>query len=260
MRLRFLGTGTSFGIPVIGCSCATCTSADPRDRRLRHGAIIEDGGRRLLIDAPPELRLQLLDARVESVDAVWITHCHADHVHGIDDLRAFTVRPSRTLDMWAPPDCAETMRSRFDYIFDEDQRPEAGTSKPELTLNDLPLDRDIDIAGFTITPIPVRHGRSVPLGLRCGSLGYITDAKTIPPESLERLAGVRVLVLNALWHGDPHPTHLNVEEAIELARTIGAERTLLTHLTHRVRHAALAAALPAGIEPAYDGLVIDIDS
>ena len=259
MRLRFLGTGTSFGIPVIGCGCATCTSADPRDRRSRHGAIIEDAGRRLLIDAPPELRLQLLDARVDSVDAVWITHCHADHIHGLDDLRAFTVRPPRRLDLWAPPDCAHIMRSRFDYIFDEDQRPEAGTSKPELAMNELPLEGDVDIAGLRLTPIPVRHGRSVPLGLRCGPLGYITDAKTVPPASLERLAGVRVLVLNALWHGDPHPTHLNVEEAVELARLIGAERTLLTHLTHRVRHASLAAALPTGIEPAYDGLVIDID-
>ena len=258
MRLRFLGTGTSFGIPVIGCDCATCSSADPRDRRTRHGALLEDGGRRLLVDAPPELRLQLLDARVDSVDAVWVTHCHADHIHGIDDLRAFTVRPPRRLDIWAPADCAGVLRTRFDYIFDEDERPEAGTSKPELTLHELPAG-EVDIAGFRMLPVPVIHGRQRPVGFRCGSLGYVTDAKTVPPASLERLAGVRVLVLNALWHGDPHPTHLNVEEAIDLARSIGAARTLLTHLTHRVRHADLAAALPPGFEPAYDGLAIDID-
>jgi phosphoribosyl 1,2-cyclic phosphate phosphodiesterase len=259
VRLRFLGTGTSFGIPVIGCDCATCTSADPRDRRSRHGALLEDGSRRLLIDAPPELRLQLLEARVGSVDAVWITHCHADHIHGIDDLRAITTHERRRLELWAPPDCAHVMRTRFDYIFDDDQRPEAGTTKPELTLNDLPTSGSIDIAGFRMTPVPVTHGRQTPLGFRCGELGYVTDAKTIPPASLETLRGVRVLVLNALWRGHPHPTHLNVEEAIELARTIGAERTLLTHLTHRVRHATLAAGLPAGVEPAYDGLVIDIE-
>ena len=260
MRLRFLGTGTSFGIPVIGCDCATCTSADPRDRRSRHGALLEHEGRRLLIDAPPELRLQLLDARVASVDAAWITHCHADHIHGIDDLRAFTARPPhRSLQLWAGPDCAHVMRTRFDYIFDEDQRPEAGTSKPELSLHELPLDDDVDIAGFRVTPVPVTHGRQQPLGLRCGALGYVTDAKTIPPASLARLAGVQVLVLNALWHGNPHPTHLNIEEAIQLAHVVGASRTLLTHLTHRVRHAELAATLPAGIEPAYDGLVIDIE-
>ncbi len=260
MRLRFLGTGTSFGIPVIGCGCETCTSADPRDRRFRHGALLEDGERRLLIDAPPELRLQLLDARVGSVDAVWITHCHADHVHGIDDLRAFTVRPPRRLELWAPAECARVLRTRFDYIFDEDIRPEEGTSKPELALRELPLDRALDVAGFRMTPIAVSHGRSTPLGFRCGSLGYITDAKTVPPASMELLAGVQVLVLNALWHGHPHPTHLNIEEAVELARAIGAARTFLTHLTHRVRHAQLAAELPAGIEPAWDGLVIDFDA
>ena len=260
MRLRFLGTGTSFGIPVLGCSCATCTSTDPRDRRFRHGALLEDRGRVLLVDAPPELRLALLDARVARVDAVWITHCHADHIHGIDDLRAFTVHPPRRLELWAPRECADILRSRFDYIFDEDMLPEAGTSRPELALRDLPDGgAPIDVAGFAMTPVPVSHGRLSPTGFRCGSLGYVTDAKTIPPASLERLAGVRTLVLNALWFGDPHPTHLNVEEAIELARMIGAERTYLTHLTHRVRHAELAAALPAGIEPAWDGLVIDID-
>ena len=258
MRLRFLGTGTSFGIPVIGCDCGTCTSDDPRDRRTRHGAILENGERRLLVDAPPELRLQLLDARVRSIDAVWITHCHADHVHGIDDLRAFTVRPPRQLDVWAPADCARVLRTRFDYIFDDAIRPEAGTSKPELRLHELPDEGALELAGLRVEPVPVSHGRMTPVGFRCGALGYVTDAKTVPAASLERLAGVRVLVLNALWHGNPHPTHLNVEEAIDLGRAIGAERTLLTHLTHRVRHDELAASLPAGFEPAYDGLVIDI--
>lgn len=257
MRLRFLGTGTSFGIPVIGCSCATCTSADPRDRRTRHGAIIEDGERRLLIDAPPELRLQLVQGGVHAVDAVWITHCHADHIHGIDDLRAFTVRPPRTLDAWAPPECAAVLRTRFDYIFDEGIRPEAGTSKPELRLRELGT-RPLDIAGMHVTPLPVRHGRLTVFGLRVGGLAYITDAKSIPDETRALMEGVRVLVLNALWFGNPHPTHLNVEEAVALARSIGAERTLLTHLTHRLKHDELAARLPAGIEPAWDGLVVDL--
>ena len=258
MRLHFLGTGTSFGVPVIGCSCATCTSADPRDRRTRHGAVVEDGARRLLVDTPPELRLQLLAAGIDGVDAVWITHCHADHIHGMDDLRAFTVRPPRRLDVWAPPGCAAILRTRFDYIFDDAIRPEAGTSRPELSLREIPDDELVDVAGLGVTPLPVRHGRTTAFGFRCGDLGYITDAKTIPDEARRRLEGVRVLVLNALWFGNPHPTHFNVEEAIDAARDIGAERTLLTHLTHRLGHAALAAALPVGIEPAYDGLVIDI--
>lgn len=258
MRLHFLGTGTSFGVPVIGCDCATCTSDDPRDRRTRHGAVLEDGGRRLLVDAPPELRLQLLAARIDRLDGVWITHCHADHIHGLDDLRAFTLRPPRRLDAWAEPGCAQLLRTRFDYIFNDAVRPDAGTSKPELRLREIAPDGPIDVAGFELIPLPVAHGSFDVVGFRCGDLGYITDAKTLPARTRERLEGVRVLVLNALWFGNPHPTHLNVEEAIEIARDVGAERTFLTHLTHRLGHAALAERLPAGVQPAHDGLVIDI--
>lgn len=258
MRLHFLGTGTSFGVPVIGCDCATCTSDDPRDRRTRHGAVLEDGGRRLLVDAPPELRLQLLAARIDRLDAVWITHCHADHIHGLDDLRAFTIKPPRHLEAWAEPECAQVLRNRFAYIFDDTIRPDAGTSKPELRLREIDADGPIDVAGFELMPLPVAHGRFNVVGFRCGDLGYITDAKTLPEHTRERLEGVRVLVLNALWFGNPHPTHLNVEEAVEIAREVGAERTFLTHLTHRLGHAALSERLPAGVQPAYDGLVIDI--
>lgn len=261
MKLRFLGTGTSFGVPVIGCGCAACTSGDPRDRRTRHAALLENGeGRRLLVDAPPELRLQLLDAGVDSLDGVWITHCHADHVHGLDDLRAFTVRRSRDLVAWTSADCAASLRHRFAYIFDPSYRPEAGTSRPELRLEVLAPDptREHDIAGFRIRALPVPHGRMTAYGFRVGDLGYITDAKELPVATLEALRGVRVLVLNALWFGNPHPTHFNVEEAVAVAREVDAERTYLTHLTHRVRHAQLLEQLPAGIEPAHDGLLIDI--
>lgn len=261
MKLRFLGTGTSFGIPVIGCACRTCTSADPRDRRTRHGALLEsdDGTRRVLVDTPPDLRLQLLAAGVQHIDAVWFTHDHADHTHGIDDLRAFSVRLHHRVPAFADPVTAASLRRKFKYIFDPDYHPPAGTTKPEIALSPFqPEQHEVQVAGFAMTPLEVPHGDMQVYGFRTGSLGYVTDAKVIPARAREALSGVRVLVLNALWFGNPHPTHFNVEEAVATARELGAERTYLTHLTHRLRHDDLVASLPPDIQPAHDGLVITI--
>ena len=260
MKLRFLGTGTSFGIPVIGCSCEVCTSADARDRRTRHAAVIEsdNGERRLLVDTPPELRQQLLAARVTRIDAVWYTHDHADHTHGIDDLRVFSARMHQHVSAYADPVTAASLRRKFTYIFDPEYRPPDGTTKPEIRLYDFHPGTALEIAGFRMTPIELPHGDMTVYGFRTGTLGYVTDAKTIPPAALDVLRGVRVLVLNSLLFGHQHPTHFNVEEAVQVAQQIGAERTYLTHLTHRLRHAVLEAALPSGIAPAYDGLVVDI--
>jgi phosphoribosyl 1,2-cyclic phosphate phosphodiesterase len=259
LRLRFLGTGTSFGIPVIGCTCRVCTSSDTRDRRSRHGAVLEAAHGSMLIDTPPELRLQLLAAGVTHIDAVFFTHAHADHVHGIDDLRVFSARMRRKLPAWADPDTAAYLRDKFSYIFDPAYRPPEGTTRPEITLETFRPCESLRIAGFQLTPFPVVHGDMTAYGFRTGSLGYVTDAKSIPAEGLALLRGVDVLVLNALWSGNPHPTHLNIEEAVELSRALGARRTFLTHLTHRVKHDELLARLPAGIAPAHDGLVVDID-
>ena len=257
MKLHFLGTGTSFGVPVIGCHCAVCTSADPRDKRTRHCALIEEGERRLLIDTPPELRLQLVRAGIANVDAVWYTHCHADHVHGIDDLRVFSARDRRALDVYADPACTAVLERRFDYVFDTEV-PVEGTSRPEARIHPLRPYEPATIGGFEVLPLPVPHGAVEAYGFRIGDLGYITDAKLLPPRTREALQGVRVLVLNALWWGHPHPTHFNVEEAVEAALGIGAERTFLTHMSHRVGHRELEEALPDGIEPAWDGLVVDL--
>lgn len=256
MKLTFLGTGTSFGIPVIGCDCAACTSSDPRDRRTRHGALLETAGGRLLVDTPPELRLQLVANRIDSVDAVWFTHAHADHIHGIDDLRAFTVRKDVTA--YVPAEYRSLFEQHFRYIFDPSVRVPEGTHKPQVTLRDVGTD-PVDIVGETFVPVMVPHGDCSVYGFRVGRLGYVTDAKLLPLDASKTLEGVDVLVLNALWFGKPHPTHLNIEEAIEASRAIGAKRTYLTHLTHRHTHAELLERLPPGVYPAFDGLTVEID-
>jgi phosphoribosyl 1,2-cyclic phosphate phosphodiesterase len=257
VKLTFLGTGTSFGVPQIGCACAVCRSADPRDRRTRVGAVIETPrGTRLLIDTPPELRLQLVHAGIERIDALLYTHEHADHTHGIDDIRALTVRRDGALPVYGPPETLTALSRRFPYIFDPAIRPLPGTSKPEGTAHPLAPGVVERIGDADVVPFEVPHGSFRVFGYRVGPIGYVTDAKTLPPAACAVLAGVRVLVLNALLR-TPHPTHLSVPEAVAMAQAIGAERTFLTHLSHEFCHADLAAELPAGIEPAFDGLVVE---
>lgn len=257
MRLRFLGTGTSFGVPVIGCHCAVCTSPDPRDRRTRHAVVLEDQGRRLLVDTPPELRLQMVAAGIDWVDAVWYTHVHADHTNGIDDLRAFSVRQGG-LSVYGSETTVRVLAHRFDYVFDPSIQPLEGTTKPEAELRAFRAYEPVEVAGFAMLPLPVPHGPLRAYGFRVGDLGYITDAKCLPDATRDALRGVRTLVLNALWYGKPHPTHFTVEEAVQAARDVGAERTFLTHLSHRVRHADLETDLPVGVAPAFDGLVVEL--
>jgi len=258
MKLTFLGTGTSFGVPVVGCDCATCTSDDPRDRRTRHGAVVETDEGRLLVDTPPELRLQLLRAGIGWVDAVWFTHVHADHIHGIDDLRIFTVRGRGSIPAYVAHEYRPIIQRHFEYIFDDSIEPPAGSSKPKIGLYGFGADDEVAVVGRTFRPVKVPHGRVNVYGFRVGALGYITDAKSLPTEALERLRGVEVLVLNALWFEKPHGSHFNIEEAVEAARSVGARATYLTHLTHRVSHSELLERLPEGVYPAYDGLVVEV--
>jgi phosphoribosyl 1,2-cyclic phosphate phosphodiesterase len=212
----------------------------------------------VLIDTPPELRLQLLAARVTHIDAVLYTHEHADHVHGIDDLRAFSSR-EKPLPLYGNDQTLGFLRESNRYIFDPDREAYQGTSRPELSLNRLEAGTPIDIAGLEVLPLGFSHGHVSVLGFRIGKLGYVTDAKEVPAAERDRLRGVEVLVLNALWWR-PHPTHLSIPEAIETAEAIGARRTILTHLSHQTGHADLAARLPPGIEPGYDGLIVEIEA
>src|SRR5919106_1684410 len=257
MRLTFLGTGTSFGVPQIGCSCAVCRSADPRDKRTRSGAVLEAQGSTILIDTPPELRLQLISAGFSHVDAVLYTHEHADHINGIDDLRIFSVRQRKPLPLYGPEETLERLRSSFNYIFDESVHAYEGTSKPHLTLHRTEPNRVTRIAGIDVLPLAFQHGHLRVFGYRFRNLAYLTDIKEIPPEERGRLQGLDVLVLNALWWR-PHPTHLSISEAIRTALQLGARRTYLTHLTHETGHSELESRLPEGIFPAYDGLTVEV--
>lgn len=259
MKLTFLGTGTSFGVPQIGCGCAVCHSPDPRDKRSRVGAVVEtDQGARLLLDTPPELRMQLITAGIDRVDAVLFTHDHADHTHGLDDIRSISNRRDAPLDMYGPADSLDRLARRFSYIFDDTVRALPGTSKPEGRAIPLSDRQRVTIADVQVVPIAVPHGPVSVFGYRIGSLGYVTDAKAIPPDAIAAFEGVSVLVINALFRTG-HPTHLSIPEAVEAAGKIGAERTYLTHLTHDNFHADLEAELPRGITPAFDGLTVRID-
>jgi phosphoribosyl 1,2-cyclic phosphate phosphodiesterase len=202
--------------------------------------------------------LQLLSANVSRVDAVLFTHDHADHVHGIDDIRALSDRSNSPIDMYGPAQTMERLARRFDYIFDDSIKALPGTSKPEARAHSVSAGDTFRVGDAEVTPIAVPHGPATVYAYRIGKLGYITDAKELPDEAVRAFRGISVLVLNALFR-KPHPTHLSISEAVAAAKKVGARQTWLTHLTHRTGHAELEAELPPGIAPAFDGLTVQID-
>jgi len=250
----FLGTGTSHGIPVIGCGCPACTSQDPRDQRTRCSAILGLPEGNLLIDTTPELRLQLLRERIGIVHAVAYTHGHADHLFVVDDLRVFGEYLGHEVPIYCGESVERRLRKVLDYAFDPARDKHYAGGVPQLRvhpLNGSPL----RVLGVQVTPIPLLHGRLPIYGYRIGNLAYCTDTSQIPDSSFELLRGLDTLVLGCLRHR-PHPTHFNMEQALAAATQVGAKRTYFTHICHELVHAAANAQLPLGIELAYDGLTV----
>jgi phosphoribosyl 1,2-cyclic phosphate phosphodiesterase len=254
LKITVLGSGTSVGVPTIGCHCAVCSSADPRDNRLRPSILVSYGGHNVVIDTGPDFRLQALRAGIDRVDAILFTHSHADHIMGLDDVRPFNFHQRARIPIYASERTMAAIHRAFRYIFEDDGKV---TAIPQLDSHTL-HGASFDLFGVEFTPIPVLHGQALIYGFRFGNAAYLTDHSEVPESSIEKLRGLDVLFLDALRH-KPHPTHSTVAASTAIAQTVQAKRTFFTHICHDLPHAATQAALPPGIFMAWDGLEIEVD-
>jgi phosphoribosyl 1,2-cyclic phosphate phosphodiesterase len=253
IEITFLGTGTSQGIPTIACDCAVCLSEDPRDKRMRTSALVNLDGHSVLIDTTPDLRFQCLANDIRRVDAVLITHTHADHFLGLDDIRRFTQIQQSPIDLYVHRQHYDSLEKVFGYT----QAKRAG-SNPDLPhLYFHAVEEPFSLFGYEVIPITLPHGRAMVTGFRIGPLAYCTDVSEIPPEAIAQLKDLELLVLGAL-RPKPHPAHLTIAQAVEVARRIGAKQTYLVHMSHSVSHREQDALLPDTIRLAYDGLKVRI--
>ncbi len=251
MKIMFLGTGTSQGVPVIGCTCEVCRSADPKDTRLRTSVLIEYQGKVIVIDTGPDFRYQMLRAGADRINGVLLTHEHKDHIAGLDDIRAFNFLQKQAVSIYGNKGACAAVRREFYYAFQEPKYPGA----PMIDLHEIDH-KTFTIAGIPIIPIKANHGQMPVLGFRIGDFTYITDMKTIEKEEREKIYGSAVLVINALQK-EKHDAHLNLEDAVIFAKDIGANQTLFTHIGHRMgKYAEVMKELPPGMELAYDRLII----
>lgn len=249
--ITFLGTGTSQGIPLIGCHCEVCDSMDPRDKRLRTSALIEYEGIKVVIDAGPDFRQQMLREDIRTLDGILLTHQHKDHTGGLDDVRAFNYITGKNMPIYCEPRVQESLKMEYSYAFLEKKYP----GVPEFELHTIGPE-PFKINGVEIIPIRAMHYKLPVLGFRFGKLGYLTDANYISDEEIEKLRGVSVFVINTIRRAK-HISHFSLDEALDVARRVGARKTYLTHLSHQIeKHSELALFLPDGVTPAYDMLKV----
>lgn len=252
LKLTILGSGTSTGVPVLGCHCDVCSSSEPRNNRTRCSVLLEWAGHKVLIDTATDFRQQALREGIEQIDSVLYTHAHADHVHGIDDLRTFTLRTGNAIPVYAARDVLDRIQVLFSYAFSE---AEVSGYRPRLQVNEVT--GTFDLLGQKVTPIPLTHGSGESLGYRVGNLAYVVDCSAIPESSWTLLEGLEVLVIDALRFRE-HNAHFSINEAIDVARKLRVQKTLLTHLTHDVDYARHSTGLPEGVEFAYDGQTVTL--
>lgn len=254
----FLGTGTSVGVPAIGCDCAVCQSTDPRNNRTRCAITVHLDRGTVLVDTPPDLRIQLLREKIPLIHAVIYTHEHADHLFGLDDLRLFPFRLGAPVPLYCDSIVEDRIRKSFDYAFVEREPTHPGAT-PQLEFRNIDPSSSFSVHGISVMPIPMKHGPHFDvLGFRFGNFAYCTDTNHIPDSSIQRLIGVDTFVVGALRER-PHPTHFNLDEAIAVAERVGARQTYLTHISHDLDHEATCRWLPDGIDLAYDGLRVTIE-
>jgi phosphoribosyl 1,2-cyclic phosphate phosphodiesterase len=255
MRITFLGTGTSVGVPMIGCQCSTCSSDDPRDKRTRTGLMIENGDQRVIVDVSADFRQQALREKIDRIDALLITHCHADHVFGLDDIRPFNFRHG-PIPVYASESTWRQLRRVFYYIF---EARHIGGGLPQIIPHSL--EGDFEVCGLKVTQLPVIHGQSEVTGYRfsdgSSDLAFITDCKLIPEETITRMRGLDLLIIDALRYR-PHPTHLHLAQTLAYIAELKPRHALLTHISHDIAHANASRHLPDGVELAYDGLKLDV--
>lgn len=253
MKFTFLGTGTSLGVPVIACPCKVCQSTDIKDNRLRSAGMIQTGNTTIVIDTGPDFRQQMLREKTKSLNAVVFTHAHKDHIAGLDDVRAFNFLMKKEMNIFADAHTIKELKREFMYVFAEEKYP----GIPEIMLNEISTEA-FQIGDISLQPIPVMHHKLPILGFRMGNFAYITDANYIPDTSMKLLEGVETLVLNAL-RIEPHISHFNLEQAIEMVKLLQPKSTYFTHISHLLgKHAEINKILPKNIQLAYDGLKIDV--